>query len=59
MPVIKTCDEWIDLCLEKFPNCKEYIFIVDESKKYEYTDDIVNRSHFGKNKEHYIKIKKV
>lgn len=55
MPKIMNCDEWIDLCLEKFPNCKKYIFIVDESKKYRYSDlEIVNKSHFGTNKEHYI-----
>ena len=60
MPKILTCDDWIDLCLEKFPNCKKYIFIVDESKKHEYNGDIENQSHLGKSssKEHYIFLKK-
>lgn len=59
MPKIMNCDEWIDLCLKKFPNCKKYIFIVDESKKYKYADiEITNNSHFGKasSKEHYVVI---
>ena len=59
MPKIMDCDEWIDLCLKKFPNCKRYIFIVDESKKYKYSDiEITNNSHFGKSssKEHYVVI---
>lgn len=57
MPVIKTCDEWIDFCLETF-NAKKYVFIVDESKKYKYSDEIVNKSHFGSNNEHIIIIEK-
>lgn len=33
MPSIKTSDEWIDVCLEKFA-CETYIFVVDEVEKY-------------------------
>lgn len=54
MPEIKTCDEWIDLCLKKFPNCKKYIFIVDKSDKYEYAGEIENKSHLTKSSEHYV-----
>lgn len=53
-----SCDEWIDLCLEKHNGCKSYMFIVDETKKYEdyIVDEIVNKSHFGKNKEYVVLI---
>ena len=55
----KSCDEWIDICLEKF-NCKAYLFVVDTTEKYkEYVvDTIENRSHFGVNVEKVILIKK-
>lgn len=56
---IKTCDEWIDMCVSKF-NCKKYLFIVDETIKYQknivYTID--NTSHFNNNKEYVILIQK-
>lgn len=29
----KTCDEWIDICLQKY-KCKKYLFVVDETEKY-------------------------
>ena len=29
----KSCDEWIDECLERF-DCKRYVFVVDKTKKY-------------------------
>lgn len=31
--VEKPCDEWIDLCLQKY-KCKKYLFVVDETEKY-------------------------
>lgn len=55
----KSCDEWIDLCLEQY-KCKKYVFVVDETEKYKdlIVEEIVNRSHFGKNKEFVICITK-
>lgn len=29
----KSCDEWIDICLQKY-KCKKYLFVVDETEKY-------------------------
>lgn len=34
-----TCDEWIDVCLQKY-KCKKYLFVVDHTDKYkDYTVD--------------------
>lgn len=54
-----TCDEWIDICLEKY-KCDEYLFVVDETEKYrdKIVEVIENKSHFGKNNEYVILIKK-
>ena len=51
--VEKTCDEWIDLCLEKYKGCSRYLFVVDKTEKYkdQVVEEIVNKSHFGSNKE--------
>ena len=56
--VEKSCDEWIDLCLEKHQNCKKYLFIVDKTEKYKNNiiKIITNKSHFGKNNEYIILI---
>lgn len=55
--VEKSCDEWIEICLQKY-RCRKYLFVVDETKKYE--DFIVeqkqNRSHFGTNYEKVVMI---
>lgn len=53
----KTCDEWIDECLNRF-KCKTYLFVVDETEKYKdyIVEEINNNSHFGNNKEYVIKI---
>ena len=53
-----TCDEWIDICLEKH-KCKSYLFVVDKTIKYKnyIVDKIENKSHFGKNNEYIILIK--
>ena len=53
----KTCDEWIDECLNRF-KCKAYLFVVDETEKYKdyIVEEISNNSHFGNNKEYVIKI---
>lgn len=55
----KSCDEWIDECLQRF-NCKAYVFVVDETQKYkEYVaETIQNSSHFSKAKEHVVVISK-
>ncbi len=52
----KSCDEWIDLCLEKHKGCKKYLFVIDETEKYKdkIIDVITNKSHFGSNNEYII-----
>lgn len=54
----KTCDEWIDICLQKY-KCKEYIFVVDTTEKYKNNiiRTLSNQSHFGENNEYIIYIK--
>ena len=51
----KSCDEWIDLCLEKYKVSK-YLFVVDKTEKYK--DKIVevleNKSHLGVSKEYVV-----
>ena len=53
----KSCDEWIDLCLEKY-KCDKYIFVVDKTEKYKncIVEVLENKSHFGKNYEYLIVI---
>ena len=53
----KSCDEWIDLCLEKY-KCKKYLFVVDETEKYKdkIVETLTNKSHFGSNNEYVILI---
>ena len=55
----KTCDEWIDECLNRF-NCKTYLFVVDNTSKYNkyIVGEITNKSHMSNNKEHIILINK-
>ncbi len=38
----KTCDEWIDICLEKY-KCDRYLFVVDDTERYK--DKVVE--HLG------------
>ncbi len=54
--VEKSCDEWIDLCLEKHKGCESYLFVVDETEKYKdkIVEKITNKSHFGTNLEYVI-----
>lgn len=54
---IRTCDEWIDICLEHF-KCKTYLFVADGTEKYKdyIVEELKNKSHFGSNKEYVIKI---
>lgn len=53
----KSCDEWIDICLERF-KCKRYLFVVDETSKYKdhIVETIDNKSHFSSSKEYVILI---
>lgn len=54
----KSCDEWIDECLQRF-SCKAYVFVVDSTEKYKQcvTETIHNSSHFSKAKEYVVVIK--
>lgn len=53
--VFKTCDQWIDECLNRF-RCRRYVFIVDKTDKYK--DSIVmninKNSHLYRSQEHVI-----
>ena len=53
--VEKSCDEWIDICLEKY-KCNSYVFVVDQTEKYKdkIVDTITNKSHLGTNYEYVI-----
>ena len=55
----RTCDDWIDECLNRF-KCKKYLFVVDYTEKYkEYiVDEIKNKSHLNKNSEYVILIER-
>ena len=55
----KSCDEWIDVCLDKF-QCRKYLFVVDETEKYKdfIVEELVKKSHFGERKEQVILINK-
>ena len=55
--VEKTCDEWIDLCIEKH-KCSKYLFVIDKTEKYKdyIVETLTNTSHFGSNNEHVILI---
>jgi len=54
----KSCDEWIDLCLQKHKGCKGYLFVVDKTEKYKdkIVETLTNKSHFGTNFEYVILI---
>lgn len=56
--IVKNCDEWIELCLNKHIGCKKYCFVVDKTEKYKnnIVDEITNKSHFGNSKEFIILI---
>lgn len=46
--VEKSCDEWIDICLEKY-KCEKYLFVVDKTEKYKnyIVEKLEKKSHFG------------
>lgn len=53
----RTCDDWIDICLNNF-KCKRYLFVVDNTEKYKdyIVDEIINRSYLNINKEYVVLI---
>lgn len=56
----KTCDEWIEICMQKY-ECKKYLFVVDSTEKYRsYVVNVQNnKSHFGQNQEYVVLIDRV
>lgn len=54
----RSCDEWIDVCLNNY-RCDKYVFVVDDTVD-KYKDFIVetleNTSHFGRNNEYIVVI---
>lgn len=56
---IKSCDEWIDECLQRF-DCKRYLFVVDVTEKYKnnIVERLTTKSHFGDRSELVILIDK-
>ena len=55
----RSCDEWIDICLNNF-KCKKYLFVVDKTEKYSnFVVNIkYNKSHFSNAKEKIIYIER-
>lgn len=55
--VIKSCDNWIDICLQNF-KCDKYLFVVNETEKYKdkVVEEISYTSYFRKSKECVILI---
>lgn len=53
----KSCDDWITECLNRY-KCEKYVFVVDETEKYKefIVEEIINKSHFGQNKEYILLI---
>ena len=48
---MRTCDDWIDICLERF-KCKKYLFVIDYTAKY--NDYIIKTIYSPKGKEEYL-----
>lgn len=55
--VEKSCDEWINICLDKF-SCQKYLFVVDKTEMYKnnIVQAIEQTSHFGNRKEYVVLI---
>lgn len=53
----KTCDGWIDECLQRF-KCSKYVFVVDETENYKdfVVEEVQNSSHFSKAVERVVVI---
>lgn len=56
-PDERSCDDWIDICLNNF-KCKRYVFVIDKTYKYQkyVVHEIINKSHFGSNSEYIVLI---
>ena len=54
----KSCDEWIDACLDKY-DCDAYLFVVDRTERYRdrVVETLKNRSHFCGNDELVVLIR--
>ena len=50
-----SCDEWIDLCLEKY-KCKSYLFVVDKTEKYKdfIVENLQSKNGLFTNKHEYV-----
>lgn len=55
--VEKSCDEWIDECLNRF-DCFKYLFVVDETSKYKdnIVETLINKSHLVQKEEYVVLI---
>ena len=55
----KSCDEWIDVCLNNF-DCNRYVFVVDNTDKYKdyVMEKLTYRSHLRKSSEYVVVIDK-
>lgn len=53
----KTCDEWIEIVLNKY-NCEKYVFVVDKTKQFnQYVqEELITKSHFNATSEKVIVI---
>lgn len=53
----KSCDEWIDECLNRF-KCQKYLFVVDQTEKFKdyIVETLTKNSHFGIRTEYVILI---
>ncbi len=52
-----SCDEWIDKIIKNY-NCKQYMFVVDETIEYKnhIVETIINKSHLNTNTEYVVVI---
>lgn len=55
--VEKSCDEWIEICLQKY-ECKKYLFVVDKTEKFKdyIVETISHKTQFGTSHERVILI---
>ena len=55
----KSCDEWIDVCLNNF-DCNRYVFVVDNTDKYKdyVMEKLTYKSHLRKSSEYVVVIDK-
>lgn len=58
-PSKRTCDDWIDICLNNF-KCSKYVFVVDYTEKYieNVSIELLNKGHIGNNTESIVIIDK-